>query len=263
MSEAMEKDPDLKGLRVLVTRPKPMGEILCQRIDNAKGKAIYFPTIDIFPPQDSTIFPYQLAKIDKQDWLIFISPQAVYATSHIIHLDWPNFPPHVKIAAVGGGTAKALKAADLRVDVHPTENWSSEGLLALPEFQNVAGMKIALMRGEGGREWLDQSLKIRGAIVSQIIVYRRVKPHIDTGPYKTMLHKSEIDCIVSTSGEGLYNLKELLKEAWSELQKVKLIVISQRMQQRAIELGFKEIMLAKNPSQGAIIDVLKTLIKKQ
>lgn len=253
----------LKGLRVMVTRPKPLGEILCQRINEAGGKSIYFPTIDIFPPGDPTIFPRQLAKIDKLDWIIFISPQAVYATSHIINLDWPNFPSHVKIAAVGGGTAKALKAANLRVDVYPVENWGSDGLLDLPEFQNVEGKKIALMRGEGGREWLEQSLRVRGAQVSQIIVYRRVKPTLDVAPYVKLFIDNEVDRVVSTSGEGLYNLKEILNPAWDHLQHVKLIVISQRMRDRALEYGFKEILLAKNPSQGAIIDVLKASVSKQ
>ena len=248
---------DLKGARVLVTRPKPMGELLCQRINECNGIAIYFPTIDIHPPSDASIFPYQLAKIDKQDWLIFISPQAVFATSHLIHLDWPSFPAHVKIAAVGGGTAKALHAANLRVDVYPTENWSSEGILNLPEFENIQGKKIALMRGEGGREWLEQSLKLRGAIVSQIIVYRRVKPEIDVSRYLKLFQDKAIDYIVATSGEGLFNLIELLHGAWQELHTVNLVVISQRMKDHAIELGFKKILLAKNPTQGAIIDVLK------
>lgn len=251
---------NLKGLRVMVTRPKPMGESLCQHIDELGGKSIYFPTTDIIPPKDANIFPKQLAKIDKQDWIIFLSPKAVYATSHLIHLDWPNFPAHVKIAAVGGGTAKALKAANLRVDVYPTENWSSEGLLHLPEFQQIQGKRIALMRGEGGREWLDQSLKHRGAIVSQIIVYRRVKPSVDVGPFVRLFEDKKVDCVVSTSGENLLNLKDLLQRAWQHLKTVKLIVISPRMQEKAVELGFEKILLAKNPSQNAIIEVLQSTL---
>jgi uroporphyrinogen-III synthase len=247
---------NLHGLRVLVTRPKPMGDILCQVINAAGGVATYFPTIDIFPPRDPTIYQLQLKKIDRQDWLIFISPQAVYATSELIHLDWPNFPSHVKIAAIGGGTAKALQHANLRLDAFPKENWSSEALLNLPEFSHLSGKKIALMTGEGGREWLQQSLTLRGAIVSKIIVYRRAKPQIDTEPYCAMLRNNQLDCAVVTSGEGLRNLMELCPDAWPNLRELTIIVISPRMQDIASEYGFKQILLAKNPSHNAIMAVL-------
>jgi uroporphyrinogen-III synthase len=249
---------DLHGLRVLVTRPKPMGEILCHAIDANGGECIYFPTIDIHPPADPSVYRMQLKKLDRLDWLIFLSPQAVFSTSHLIHLDWPNFPPQIKIAAVGGGTAKALQHAELRVDVYPTENWSSEGILSLPEFSHITGKKIALMRGEGGREWLRQSLQLRGAIVSEIIVYRRVKPQTDATPYCNMLRNHLIDCIVATSGEGLRNLLEFCAPVRDLILEVPLLVISKRLQEAASEWQFKKILLAKNPSHNAIIETLST-----
>jgi uroporphyrinogen-III synthase len=247
---------DLHGLRVLVTRPKPMGEILCQHINAGGGEAIYFPTIDISPPANPSVYRMQLKKLDHLDWLIFLSPQAVYSTSHLIHLDWPNFPPAVKIAAVGGGTAKALQLADLRLDVFPKEQWSSEGLLSLPEFSQIKGKKIALMRGDGGREYLRQSLQLRGAIVSEIMVYRRVKPLTDPTPYCNMLRDHLINCVVATSGEGLRNLLELCVSVAENLFEVPLVVISPRLQDIARTWGFKKILLAKNPSHNAIIDTL-------
>jgi uroporphyrinogen-III synthase len=251
-----EAKVNLHGLRVLVTRPKPMGDILCQVINTSGGIATYFPTIDICPPRTPSIYQMQLKKIDRQDWLIFISPQAVYATSELIHLDWPNFPPHIKIAAIGGGTAKALQHANLRLDAFPTENWSSEALLNLPEFSHLTGKKIALMSGEGGRDFLQDSLVLRGAIVSKIIVYRRVKPNVNTEPYCAMLRNNQLDCAVVTSGEGLRNLMELCASAWSSLRELTIIVISSRMMDVASEYGFKQILLAKNPSHNAIMAVL-------
>lgn len=257
MTHKKSSHADLHGTRVLVTRPKPMGEVLCHSIDEHGGEAIYFPTIEIGLPPNPTIYRMQLTKLDRFDWLIFLSPQAVYSTSHLIHLDWPNFPANVKIAAVGGGTAKALHDADLRVDVFPKENWSSEGLVNLPEFQEIKGKKIGLMRGEGGREYLRQSLQLRGAIVSEIMVYRRVKPNIDAGPYCNMLRSGLIDYVVVTSGEGLHNLIEMCQPVWQYLKEIPLIVVSPRLQELARQQQFKTILLAKNPSHNAIIDLFK------
>ena len=47
---------NLENLSILVTRPRPEGEILCQKIHVAKGRAIYLPTIDILPPKDVAAF---------------------------------------------------------------------------------------------------------------------------------------------------------------------------------------------------------------
>jgi uroporphyrinogen-III synthase len=255
---------NLQGKCILVTRPQPLGEILCQEINRANGKAIYLPTIEIHPPADPTLYQHQLSKIDNLDWLIFISPQAIYTIRDLLHQKWMELPGRTLIAAIGGGTAKALEQAGFHVDAFPPEDmWSSEGLLALPEFQQVSGKKIALMRGEGGREYLEQSLRNRGAIVSQIVVYRRVKPDLDTDVYIKLIVEHAIDYIVATSSEGLRNLIEMLLPAWAELHAINLVVISHNMQVLAAELGFEKIILAKNPSRSAIMDALNQSIATQ
>ena len=55
----------------------------------------------------------------------------------------------------------------------------SEGLLALPELANVAGNRIVIFRGAGGRELLHSMLAARGARVEQIECYRRARPVTD------------------------------------------------------------------------------------
>lgn len=246
----------LDGLRVIVTRPSPAGELLCQAIKKSGGKAIHFPTIDIVPLFDSPFLAQQLAKIDRQDWLIFISPQSVYTSSAAIKSYWSAFPAHVKIAAVGAGTAHALEVAGLPVDIYPEEQWSSEGLLNLSVFQTLTGKKIMLFRGEGGREWLAESLTVRGALVSHAISYRRCLPDVDVSEYLNLMQQNEIDVITTASGEGLRNLKVLLASGWSYLQNIPIVVISQHMVELAENLGFKKILLAKNASHVAVMEIL-------
>jgi len=248
---------NLHLLRVLVTRPKPQGFALCQRIEANQGHAIYLPTIEIQPPQDISVFRQGLARIDQQDWLIFVSPQAVYACAGVI------VPPQVKIAAVGKGTAQALHAAQWPVVVYPVSDWSSEGLLAIPEFQVVAGKKITIVCGEGGRELLANTLTARGAWVSLLIAYRRALPEIDVNYYLHLLEERQLDAVVCTSGEGLKNLQTLLGEAAQPyLLSLPLVVVSERMQALAQSVGFKIIVLAKNASHEAILEALATIRKQ-
>jgi uroporphyrinogen-III synthase len=252
---------NLTGRNIMVTRPKPLGDILCEHIEKAEGKAVYFPTIDIEHPADTTILKHQIAKLSHQDWLIFISPQAVFASSKLIHQVWPIFPLHLKIAAIGAGTAKILHQENFPEVLYPDSHWHSEGLLDLPEFRQVRGAKITLVRGEGGREWLADTLTVRGALVSQMVVYRRLLPHVDTSEYTNLLQSGQIDIIVTTSNECMRNLKYLFEDSWQFLQTIPLVVISQRMFDLAVEMGFQQIFLAKNAGHSAIMDAL-SLIKE-
>lgn len=248
----------LKGLTVLVTRPRPHGEILCEKIRQAGGRAIYFPTIEFSPPQDEKAFQQSIATLDQFDWIIFISPQAVYQSVPLIQRNWPEFPSQINVAATGEGTANALKMAGLPVSVYPQEDWRSEGLLALAAFQQVQGKKIAIIRGEGGRPYLADQLMLRGAKVSHIIAYRRDLPKVELTGYIDLLQTQQIDIIVCTSVEILQNLQHLFgTDYWNELRHLPLVVISERMVSFAHEMQFETVFLAKNASHNAIMDFLE------
>ncbi len=247
----------LKNLSILVIRPKPQGEILCEKIRALGGKATYFPTIEIALPQNIAEFITSISMLNQCDILVFISPQSVYASAAAIHQIWPVFPNRVKVAAVGASTAQALREANLPVDFFPEKEWSSENLLELSELQIVKEKKIVIVRGEGGREVLSETLKKRGAEVINAFAYRRLLPQVETSEYIHLLREHKIDIIVGTSYEAIQNLKILIGEFnWPILCEVPLLVISERIATLAKALGFVKIFIAKNASDGAIIEEL-------
>lgn len=249
---------DLKDLCFLVTRPEPQGRELCGEITSRGGSAVSFPVIAFSPPPDHSAYLQCIAALGHQDWLIFISPQSVYSTTEAMTKAWPRLPERVNIAAIGAGTAKALNQAGLHVDIHPHSDWSSDGILALPAFQSVKGQKIAVLRGAGGRELVDQALSDRGAKVMTVIAYERVLPDVDTRPVLDLLRKNKIDVIICTSFEGVKNLKTLLGEdGWLFIRKIPLVVMSERIKSLAHDLGFQTIWVTRNASQTAILDKCK------
>lgn len=247
----------LAGLTVLVTRPRPQGEALCALIQEAGGQAVYFPTIEIQPPENPAQFAEHIKKLDEFDYLLFVSPQAVLHSLTLIKPHWPTLPPTLKIAAVGESTAKTLRGHGLSVDFFPKDEWSSEGLLKLEEFHTVGGKKIGLVKGEGGREVLEETLASRGATVTPFIAYRRGLPVVDSAPYAKLFREHKINVIVAASFESLTNLKKLLgSDHWAELSLVPVIVNSARLKALAEESGFKTLLLARNASHNAIIETL-------
>lgn len=246
---------DLEHLTILVTRPPPEGEILCQRITAINGIAIYLPTIEIIPPADMTAFNERIGRLVQYDWLIFVSKQAVYQSIEAIKKAEKPFPAHVRVAAIGCGTAEVLKKQGLPVDIYPESDWRSEGLLELPDFQQLKQKKIALISGEGGRPLLAEQLTSRGALVTRIMAYRRCLPTIDLQKYIDILPK--IDIIVCTSNEIMQNLKIVLQtRGWDLLRTTPVMVVSDRMAHFANDLGFQKIILAKNASHDAIMSTL-------
>lgn len=248
---------NLNKMRILVTRPEPQCSELAELIHTLNGTAIKLPAIAFAPPADWKGYQNAVAKLDECNWIIFTSPQAVYSSAADIKAQWPHFSPFVKIAAMGDGTSKALTEAGLPVDALPANQWSSEGLLDLPAFQHLENKQVALVTGEGGRELLEAALKERGAHLIKVISYQRQLPSFDMQPYVDLLQRREIDIAVCTSYEGIRNLKILFGQAnWPLLQKLPMIVVSERIKTLAAELGFQTIWLASNASHKVILESL-------
>ena len=251
------------SLCIMVTRPDPGGAELCELIQAQGDIPLHFPTIEFAPPQDVSAFEQTIKQLGQQDWLLFVSPQAVRASVPAIRRAWPQFPASVQFAAVGAGTAKALEQAGYRVNCLPDSEWSSEGLLDSDEFQAIEDQHVAVIRGEGGREILEKILEDRGAEVISVVAYERARPEVDTRPYLALLGDGKIDAIVCTSFEGVSNLKQLIGEAgWPALKQVPLIVVSERIKALAWDAGFQTIWVATNASHEAILAVIAQIRNK-
>lgn len=246
---------------ILVTRPDPQGGQLVEMIAKKGGKPIFFPTIAFVPPPDEKVLQRALQQLGDQDYLIFISPQAVYSSVPFIRQLWPELSPKAQFFAIGAGTKKALHDAGYVATLCPPEEWNSEGLLAMPAFHSIENKKIAVFRGMGGRELVDQILSDRGAQVLPVIVYERIKPHHDTAPLIDQLKHRTIDALVCTSFEGVQNLKDLVgEEAWPLLQRIPLFVVSERIKSLAHDLGFQTIWVTQRASNEAILERLMQVL---
>ncbi|MCC6301967.1 MAG: uroporphyrinogen-III synthase [Gammaproteobacteria bacterium] len=234
---AAEPESGLAGCHVLVTRPGHQAGPLCALIARAGGHAHAFPVIEIAAPSDPRALAAALARLDRFDIAIFVSGNAVDRVC--AELGDRAWPPALRLAAVGRGSAAALAEHGRRADILPPREFNSEGLLDLDELRHVAGRRIVIFRARDGRELLAETLRARGAEVEHVEAYRRVLPAAGGAGLRRIARDENIDTIVVTSNEGLRNLFRLAgEEARDWLLGRQLIVISTRAARLAGELGF-------------------------
>jgi uroporphyrinogen-III synthase len=247
----------LHGLHVVVTRPEHQAGVLCQLIESQGGNVIRFPLITVVKSQNQTELRSAIKRIDASDMIIFVSRNAVFWGLRAIldHGKWPN---QIKVAAVGKGTAEDLERQGISVDILPENEFNSEALLNTAEFQSVQNKRIAIVRGEGGRELLAKTLRERGAQVDYVECYRRVKPNSDASLLSKAWENDKLDVIIVTSNESLENLVSIVSDQYREsLVKTSLIVISERMIERAKLLGFKLTpWVAEQASDQGLLDAV-------
>lgn len=245
----MAVKPTLSGVKVLVTRPEHQAQTLCEMISQAGGEPIVFPTIKIVSINNDH---WQTFDLKTLDLMIFVSSNAVF---NFMSGFEGALPPHLALLAVGKKTAEAMASFELTVDIKPSMQFGSESLLMLPELRDVAGKNIAIVRGKDGRELLADTLSDRGANVTYVDVYQRILPSVSSVKCKQAL---TCDCVVVTSISGVKNLKSLLEQRFNILLDKPLIVVSDRIRDYAMSLGFRYVTVTTDISDN---DILAQLIK--
>ncbi|HEX5338010.1 MAG TPA: uroporphyrinogen-III synthase [Gallionella sp.] len=239
----------LAGLKIVVTRPRDQAAQLARRIEQAGGVPLLFPLLDIEAASVTPALREQISRLAQADLAIFISPNAVQHGMAAIRASGVALPATLRIATVGQGSAKALHEQGIESVIAPTERFDSEGLLALPELQEVAGWHVMILRGDGGRELLGDTLKARGATVEYVGCYRRSKPQQDADA----LLADAPDAITVTSSEALGYLWQMLDElARARLRDTPLFVPHARIAELARTQGWRQVQLTGAGDDGLL-----------
>jgi uroporphyrinogen-III synthase len=250
----MSQHGPLAGRTIVVTRPQAQAAPLAEAIVAAGGQPLIFPLLEISPAGDPQALAEAVARLADYALAVFISPNAVdHALPAILaHGAWPET---LTPAAVGPGTVKALAAHGINGCIAPTGRFDSEALLELPELavERVCGKRVAIFRGDGGRELLADTLRQRGAAVDCITCYRRSGPSAGLAPLLSAWRAGQLDALTVSSSEGLRYLVDLLDgEGRAFLQETPLFVPHARIAENARALGLSKILLTEAADAGII-----------
>lgn len=193
-----------------------------------------------------------LADAGACDIVVFTSPNAVRAAQALRDLA-PQRPQAV--LAVGEGTRRALQRAG--IDASSPARMDSEGVLAMPLLQAVAGRRIGLVSGAGGRDLLAPALLARGADVLRADVYARAPVAIAASRWDAVAGAIEGGgkaLLALSSGEALrMALAQCPAALAGRLRQVAVSAASTRLADVARQAGFARVAVAASARPAALL----------
>jgi len=242
----MPDNAALDQVTVLVTRPAGQADTLIKRLQQMGASVLHQPAIAIAavtPPKSHISSDY--------DWILFISKNAVLYGLQYLDIK----PENTQLAAIGKATQQALSEKGFSKVFCPEQGFTSEDLLSSDTFatDNIKNQSILIVRGGAGREHLKQQLQQRQAKVGYLDVYQRQIPEL-------IITNEQIltaNVITISSQQGLENLVEMLDPLTVKSMFDKLLIVpGVRCQQKATELGFKQVETAANATDDAMLNCI-------
>ena len=270
---------------IIVTRPagqaRQLIELLSASLKNdalvrlgkqALPQILSLPLLTIVPKEDeqsdSQITPLadHIATVLKDaDLAIFVSPNAIECTMRLLGRSWQDFSKKIiPIGVMGGSSKLALQHHGIGLEEIPTaiflpknnEHWDSEGLWK--ELQsldwNWSERKVVIFKGDGGRDWLADTLAAAGATVKAISVYARVPLDIDSSAWDA-IHKIDFaqSLWLLTSSEAVRYLGEVIHDQFAQtLLYASAICPHQNIGEAAKAIGFGKVFMCE-PGDDALI----------
>ena len=242
---------ELANIKILVTRPVAQSEGLARLIRDAGGEPIACPALDIQPLAEEQM-ESALRSLPLLDLIIFISPNAArLGMPHILKRG--GLPAQARVAAVGPGTAAELKKSGVRDIIVPEHGSDSEALLKKIARVAIDGARTLIVRGQGGRAQLGETLRSRGAVVEYLECYRRVTPDRDMLDLRSRSDRDAVKACLATSSNIVENLFGMAgPQGCSWLCSIPFFVSHPRVAAAAFSRGVQSVFVAGNGDEALV-----------
>ncbi len=255
---------------IVITRPSRQSQHLSQMLQSSLRSSgmssdqmpqiLTLPLLNIAPKADASLRPQIQSSLAIADLIIFVSPNAVECTMDLLDQPWHEvLNRNTPIGVMGGSSQAALEQYGIGSQdglskiILPRDNahWDSEGLWN--ELQKLAwdwkAKKVIIFKGEGGRDWLANTLQNAGAQVELISVYSRAPLNFKDPAW---LAVQGIDFSQSlwllTSSEAV----RYLGQAKLPVDAAMAICPHHRISDAAEQIGFREVFTCE-PGDDALV----------
>ena len=253
----------MTGWRLLLTRPAAECEALAATLAEVGVFSRSLPLLATEPLAQTPAQHALMAALPDYCAVIVVSKPAARLGLELLRQHWPQLPAGPRWFSVGAATAQVLddylQAHGLRTH-YPDTGDDSEALLALPALDQalqVPAPRVLLMRGEGGRELIADTLRQRGAALDYLELYRRVCPQYPAGTLAQLVAAERLNAVLVSSAQGLENLRRQAADHWAQLARLTLLVPSPRVADLARAAGARQVIDCRGASAAAVLAALR------
>ena len=204
--------------RVVLTQPWPRVRALQARLRELGHDALAMPFSRVVELADDPRVRGVIARLSEFDWVVLVSPAAVAAAAGVAPADWPA---GTGVAVVGPGSLQAIVDSGLPVDPSRVllpggPSFDADALVDTAPLRSPRGLRILVLRGEGGSERWIERLRRGGALVQTCELYRREPvepPDASLAALRAMLDDGPAPVFVFTQVDAVARLEALLARA--------------------------------------------------
>lgn len=254
---------DLQGKTILVTRSAHQAERFVEVIDQSGGRAVVFPTIEIYEPASWDACDKAIAELPSYDSLIFTSANGVeFFLRRMVMLE--HSPTALleskRLFVVGEKTKEIFDQWGLSVTSMPERSTGAD-LATMIAKSGITGRKFLFPRGNLGQDTVAQILTSAGATVETICVYETRRPtQDDVAPLYARLVNGEIDVVTFTSPSTVKNFASLFSEEMIQrvYQRTRFAVIGPVTAEACTALGVPATIVAAQSTIESLIHAIAT-----
>ena len=240
--------------RVLITRPRHLASEFGERLEEFGATAVYFPVIDIYPPDDSSEMDFVISRLNEYDRVVFTSVNGVWyfeKQAREAGIDDDAFNGMVA-AAIGPATAEAARDVGFVVDVVPDKFVAEE---LAEKLGNVKGQNILMPRADIARPALKKILESKGADVHEITAYETKNAEYSITEVSDILHPVP-DVITFTSSSTVKAFHKLTLPINPDLSQTLICCIGPITADTARKTGYNPSVVAEDYTIDGMIRAL-------
>lgn len=251
------EDMELSGRRILITRPRHLISGMAKRLREKGAEVLEVPAVSIVPRKDTESFQNALERLSEYTVLAFTSPSGVQVFFQRLKLAGMDIRKlsHLKVAAIGKGTARELEERGIFVDYMPKvfdavslgkllcQNCSAKDIIFLPRAAN------------GNPELVKEAVK-SGAKVVELPIYDTVYEKENVINLTQEIKQGAIDYAVFTSASTVKSFTELVEPCVYD--KVQAVCIGRKTEEAAKSYGM-QTFVSKEATMESVVEKLAEL----
>jgi len=243
----------LTGKRIVITRSAAQSEALARELSAHGAIPVVIPLVSFADPEDFAPLDAAIAGIERFDWMILTSAQAVRAVvkrCEELNLSLIRPGSKLRIACVGPVTAEAARQAGFRVK-HVAEMHTGAALAG--ELRNrLEGMKVFVPRSDRANPDLPQALNQYGAEVTEVIAYRTLRPSGVDKLHLRQIAEGDTDAVLFFSPSAVQHFGELLGS-----QQLAITAVGPVTANALREAGVRRLVISTDTTAASVIEALE------